>query len=428
MIVSFSLTPMMCSRLLRPVRVTQGVAPSRRGLYHWIERQYDACLRVSMRYRWVVLAISLLVIASNVPLYRMVSKDYIPTNVDEGEFEVSVTAPEGATLRTMQSTMETVESELKQVPGVTTMLSTIGSSGMSRLSSASIYLRLIDMDQRVFSRPTVARNVGRANLAPHSPAISPSVRRCRRSGTTVEISGPAHRGPQPDLPETRAPVDIDFAITGPDLEQLAQYAEALRQRFEPSPLPGQRSSGGSGPQGPAAPPRERIPGIVDTDTTLRLNKPELLVDIDRERAASLGVDVAEIAQTLRVAIGGDDRVSRYRDPSLDDVYDVELRLVGFDRASQETFRNFTPAARNAARHRARRAAVRIRLPDSRSAIGPPRFDNVIHFHIAKKRPSHRSARSPRMAAFRANIAPGFALADRSCRAQGAAESGMPASY
>ena len=70
-----------------------------------------------MRWRWVVLVLSLVVIASNVPLYRMVSKDYIPTNVDEGEFEVSVTAPEGATLRTMQATLETVEAELQPGPG-----------------------------------------------------------------------------------------------------------------------------------------------------------------------------------------------------------------------------------------------------------------------------------------------------------------------
>ena len=130
------------------------------------------------------------------------------------------------------------------------------------------------------------------------------------------------------------PVDIDFAITGPDLDQLAQFSEALRQRFEPSPLAGRGAPGG--PRNESTPTSlARIPGIVDTDTTLRLNKPELLVDIDRERAASLGVDVAEIASTLRVAIGGDDRVSRYRDPLLDDVYDVELRLVGFDRKSQE---------------------------------------------------------------------------------------------
>jgi HAE1 family hydrophobic/amphiphilic exporter-1 len=225
-----------------------------------------------------------------------------------------------------------------------------------------------------------------------------------------------------------APVDIDFAITGPDLEQLARYAEALRQRFEPSPLPGRPSSGESGPQGPAAAPRERIPGIVDTDTTLRLNKPELLVDIDRERAASLGVDVAEIAQTLRVAIGGDDRVSRYRDPSLDDVYDVELRLVGFDRTSQEDISQLyvraskPQEAANTSRHNDPAAA-------QSAATGQVRLDNVVHFHTAKNAARIDRLDRQRMAAFRANIAPGFALGDRiDAVRKAAAELGMPASY
>ncbi len=79
-----------------------------------------------------------------------------------------------------------------------------------------------------------------------------------------------------------------------------------------------------------------IPGIVDIDTTLRMDKPELLASIDRERAAALGVSVREIADTLRVAVGGDDRVSRYRDVSVDDAYDVELRLVGIDRKDIES--------------------------------------------------------------------------------------------
>ena len=155
MIVSFSLTPMMCSRLLKPAQaatgVALGIAKSRRGFYHWIEEAYHVCLRLSLRFRWLVLAFSLVVIASNVPLYQRVSKDYIPTNVDEGEFEVNIQAPEGVTLRTMQSMIELVESELQQVDGITTTLTTIGSSGMSRMNTASIYIRLVDMKDRTFS-------------------------------------------------------------------------------------------------------------------------------------------------------------------------------------------------------------------------------------------------------------------------------------
>jgi HAE1 family hydrophobic/amphiphilic exporter-1 len=429
MIVSFSLTPMMCSRLLRPVLATQGVAASRRGMYRWIERGYDACLRVSMRFRWLVLAISLVVIASNVPLYRLVSKDYIPTNVDEGEFEVSVTAPEGATLRTMQSTLETVESELKQVRGITTILSTIGSSGMSRLNSASIYVRLTEMDQRVFSlgrlwRETWAgqpRAAFAGNFSQREKMQEIRARLSRYPDLRVAVRN------QTSLRQG-APVDIDFAITGPNLEQLAQYSEALRQRFEPAAAPSARSSDGPGKQGAAATPRERIPGIVDTDTTLRLNKPELLVEIDRERAASLGIDVEEIAQTLRLAIGGDDRVSRYRDPALDDVYDVELRLVGFDRKSQEDISQLYVRARSPQEPRDTRGTNDPAAAQS-TASGPTRLDNVVHFHTAKSAARIDRLDRQRMAAFRANIAPGFALGDRiDAVRQAAAELGMPASY
>src|SRR5690606_33992168 len=108
-----------------------------------------------------------------------------------------------------------------------------------------------------------------------------------------------------------APVDIDFVIEGPEIETLARLSEELRQRID------------------------KLPGIVDTHTTLRMDKPELRVEIDRERAASLGVEVHEIAETLRIAVGGDDRVSRYHDSSADDTYDVELRLVGIDRGSRD---------------------------------------------------------------------------------------------
>src|SRR5690606_22086271 len=101
MIVSFSLTPMMCSRMLKAKPATDPAttgkpAASRRGFYRWIEGFYMLCLRWSMRHRWIVLAVSLVVIAANIPLYDLVQQDYIPTNVDESEFEVRVSAPEGA--------------------------------------------------------------------------------------------------------------------------------------------------------------------------------------------------------------------------------------------------------------------------------------------------------------------------------------------
>ena len=80
--------------------------------------------------------------------------------------------------------------------------------------------------------------------------------------------------------------EIEYVIRGPDLKALADYAEQLRARSQEL-------------------------GIIDADTTLKLNKPELRVEIDRARAADLGVDTEDIATALRLMVGGEEEVSRF---------------------------------------------------------------------------------------------------------------------
>jgi HAE1 family hydrophobic/amphiphilic exporter-1 len=195
-----------------------------------------------------------------------------------------------------------------------------------------------------------------------------------------------------------APVDIDFSITGPDLLQLARFADALKERAE------------------------EIPGIVDLTTTLQLDKPELLVDIKRERAAVLGVDVREIADTLRVAVGGDDRVSRYRDETVDDAYDVELRLVGVDRSDVQSISQLFVRANPSIDRRGVDAA-------SREVPADPvltRIDNVVSFRIGDAAARIDRLDRQRMVAVRANIAPGYSLGGRIEALQAAAvEMGIP---
>ena len=158
----------------------------------------------------------------------------------------------------------------------------------------------------------------------------------------------------------------------------------------------------------------QLPGIVDTYTTLRMDKPELHAEIDRERAAALGVEVQEIAQTLRIAVGGDDRVSRYHDAQADDTYDVELRLVGLDRGTRDAISQLyvraKPQAASTPRHERRpHGTARFRRQD---AVTLTRLDNVVGFSYAESSPRIDRVDRQRMAAVRANLAPGFALADR----------------
>lgn len=408
MIVSFSLTPMMCSRMLRSVKPVDRCedAHSRRGLNHVLDVVYTAGLRWAMRHRFLVSLVAIAVIVSNVPLYYMVKQDYVPSNVDESEFEVSVTAPEGASLAAMDRTMAEIDAELHSVPGVVHTLSTVGSRGLARVNQGEIFVRITDSEQRTFSlsrlvRCTLAGDPTAAFSGNFSQRdvmtdIRQRLKRFEDLNCSVRNLTSLRQG---------ANVDIDFVVTGGNLHTLARFSGELLEKAN------------------------EIPGIVDADTTLRLDKPELRVVIDRERAATLGVDVQEIAETLRVAVGGDDRVSRYHDAEIDDVYDVELRLVGIDRANRQSISQLYV--------RTKPTSVALASADrlggggatSISSTSLVRLDNLVEFHEAQSPARIDRLDRERMVAIRANVGPGYALGDRlTAMHEACDELGLPPGY
>jgi HAE1 family hydrophobic/amphiphilic exporter-1 len=98
LLVSFTLTPMMSARLLRAEDATAGepeIARSRRGFYRWVEATYAWLLRLAITPvgRTAVVVVALAVVLSAVPLYGLVKKEYVPTDVDEAEFQVIFEGP-----------------------------------------------------------------------------------------------------------------------------------------------------------------------------------------------------------------------------------------------------------------------------------------------------------------------------------------------
>jgi HAE1 family hydrophobic/amphiphilic exporter-1 len=178
--------------------------------------------------------------------------------------------------------------------------------------------------------------------------------------------------------------DIDFVLRGPDIVALAGYADELVERTK------------------------TIGGIVDADTTLKLNKPELRVRIDRDRAADLGVNTSDIATSLRLMVGGEDEASRFRDESINEDYDVQLRLTEGDRNDADTI-------------------SRLYVPSSRGGL--VRLDNLVK--IGRDTSPSRIDRldRERQVSVRASVAPGFALADRIEALRGAVrEMNLPTAY
>jgi hydrophobic/amphiphilic exporter-1 (mainly G- bacteria), HAE1 family len=150
------------------------------------------------------------------------------------------------------------------------------------------------------------------------------------------------------------------------LEALASYAEQLRLRSQKL-------------------------GIIDADTTLKLDNPELRVVIDRKRAADLNVNTEHIASALRLMVGGDEEVSRFIDPSVNEEYDVQLRLSQDDREDVGTISH-------------------LYVP--RAGAGLVRLDNLVHVESAQSASRIDRLDRQRQVSLRAQIAPGFALADR----------------
>jgi HAE1 family hydrophobic/amphiphilic exporter-1 len=403
MLVSFTLTPMMCSRLLKPADTAAGAAPaSRRGFYHWIEVFYMGTLRVSLRLRWLVLAVSIGVIALNGPLYDLVPHDYIPTNVDESEFEVRIELREGASLAATEQVIRAAETTLQAMPGVELTLATVGSRGTGGVKSGEVFVRLQDIATRTFTwgRFWAGLFAGdpeaafRGNFSQRDKMTEVRAKLGKIPGVRVSVR---------NLTSLRqgAPVDIDFSITGPDLIGLAEFSEKLRSHVQEQEQDRQC--------------------VVDLTTTLRLDKPELLVNIDRERAAALGVEVREIADTLRVAVGGDDRVSRYRDKTVDDAYDVELRLVGVDRGDVTSISQLYVRAQPGA------SSDALRRPTATQPM--TRIENVVNFEFGQAAARIDRLDRQRMVAVRGNVGPGHALADGlATMHQAVADLGLPPGY
>ncbi len=393
LLVSFTLTPMMSARLLRaeengngrPAPGGEPGAPptprSRSGFYRRIDRGYSAALSWALERRWLVASVALLVIASSVPLYSFVRQEYLPSNVDEGEFDVRINAPEGTGMTAINDVALQIEDELRAIPGIRQVLASVGSGFLGSVNGANFYIRLAPHEERTFGWRRLLRwppwHAFQGNYSQRD--IQQEIRRRLRKFPDIRV---AVRNPQTFI-GGGANFDIDFALLGPDLETLGAYAERLRQK---------------------APEL----GLLDADTTLRLDKPELRVQIDRDRAANLGVDTQDIATALRIMVGGDTRVTRFHDESMNEDYDVQVRLEEGDRNDPDTIsRLFVP----------------------RQGGGLVRLDNLVQLVPTQAASRIDRLDRQRQVSLRAAVAPGYAQVDRiaALRAEVAAM-GLPTGY
>ena len=300
--VSFTLTPMLCSRFLVLEPGEAGHARSKEGFfYKAIDRGYGLALRGALRFKPVVVVFSLLVIASTVPIGQLMGFNLIPRD-DQSEYEVSITTPEGYSLDRTIKVVSAIEQRLKtDLPGTEHTFIQVGQTtggrvvkGEGDVTRATIYVRMTELEERNYTQFDVQQKA-RVILEDY-PDLRASVN---------DVS--AFQG-------GRRPQTFQVNLSGPDLEQLARYGDQLIGRL-----------------------KER-PGLMDLDTSLSLRKPEVQVIVDREAASDLGIPVQTVADSLRVLVGGLP-VTKFRDGG--EQYDVWLRARPENRSTEQNIYDLT---------------------------------------------------------------------------------------
>jgi len=325
--VSFTLTPMLCSRFLKLEPAAPGhrrQPRSKSGLvYRTLDGGYGWVLRAAMRRKFLVVILTAAVTCSTVPIGRVMGISLIPRD-DQSEYEISVTTPEGYSLeRTSQLTAE-LESRIWKLRGTEHVFTTIGQTeggrvvkGEGDVTRGTIYVRITDLEKRNTSAAArgwwdFAGQLGRLFSGPEFDQfqVQHETRKFLEDYPDLRVSvndvSPFQGG--------RRPQTFQVSLAGPDLNQLSTYADQLIAQLK------------------------KQSGIVDLDTTLSLKKPEVQVAIDREAASDLGVPVGTIADTLRVLVGGLP-VSKFR--AGEEQYDVWLRADSARRSTNEDLYQIT---------------------------------------------------------------------------------------
>ncbi|PWT93616.1 MAG: AcrB/AcrD/AcrF family protein [Blastocatellia bacterium] len=303
LLVSFTLTPMLAARLIkrsedeREGTFEKHTEPADHGskesrFYRPIDSTYTKMLTWSMHHRWAVVLACILVIASIVPLFMFVGKNFLPVD-DQAQFEVNVRAPEGSSLASTSALAERIAVDLRQLPGVTDTLTTIGGGQQEQVNVASIYVKLTPIEERKVTQQDLMLRARSEVLGKYLKLYPGQLRTSVQQ--VAAIAGGGFRN-----------ADIQYVIGGPDLKKLTEYSDALLQKMK------------------------TIPDMVDADSTLITGKPEVRVVIDRDRAADLGVRVGDIAQALNTLVAGQ-KVSTFNAGT--DQYNVRVRAIGEFRAS-----------------------------------------------------------------------------------------------
>ena len=265
-LVALTLTPMMCSKILKQKKSDNLFYRSSEKAFLSLNKGYEWLLDKTLSFPIIIVAIGLAFSAASYSLYKEVPKEFAPTE-DRGVFLVVLMAPEGATLNYTRDYLLEVEGELASIgPKGTKEIDTLfgvlapGLSRPSPVNFAIAFVVLKPWEERARSQQSIVKE-----FFPKLLSIP---------GANVFAINP----PSLNQPGRKAPVQ--FVLGGPSYDTLKDWSKIIIEKT-----------------------KEENPKLLSIDGDYKETKPELKVDIDRNRAAAMEVSIADIGRTLETMLG-----------------------------------------------------------------------------------------------------------------------------
>ncbi|MGY0555625.1 efflux RND transporter permease subunit [Vreelandella sp. 2A-K22] len=288
-LLALTLTPMMASKILKPGMHESRIGKAVQWLLSGTQRRYQATLEWMLKMRWLVVAAFVLLIGATAWLATVLPNEYTPQE-DRGNFIVLVNGPEGATFDYMMDYMDEIEARMTPLVESGELERVVvraprGYGNIENFNSGFIIVNMADWGSRRSAWEIMGEVREKLRTLPGVQAFP------------VMRQGFGQRTQKP----------VQFVLGGGTYEELARWRDTLIDHV-----------------------RENNPRLMALESNYNETQPQLRVDIDYERAASLGVTVTEIGRTLEVLLGGRN-VTRY----VDDGEEYDVILEG-DRGSQNS--------------------------------------------------------------------------------------------
>ena len=285
-VVSLTLTPMLCSRLLKQEAKHHPVYNLLERGFQSLDSTYRRILGWVTRHRFVTILIALAAFASGIALTPFIGKEF-STQDDEARFIVRFELPTGTSIYETEERLREVEKIVFHQPEVTHGFSAIGMGG-GEVNSGLMVVHLTPRRERETHQEETMRRL-RGLLGAYKDMSS--------AVEYISMLGGGERH-----------ADLEYIIQGPDVSALARVSDKIVQALK------------------------RLGGFVDVDTDLRITKPEVKVHIDRGLADDLGVDVRSISQDIYTLFGGID-AGKFKEGG--ERYDIRVRALPMDRDNPE---------------------------------------------------------------------------------------------